>query len=109
MRRSDPLRRASLRAAARVGRTRRPATSAPEEWPSPSSGGFAGGRDRTRLTRRLAPACGGWFGGSNRDKYGLQGTTVWIFDSAVAYRRRPRSLALVADAQWFAAVTRDRE
>ena len=31
----DPDRRADLRAAARVGRTRRSATGVPEEWPSP--------------------------------------------------------------------------
>jgi hypothetical protein len=44
---------AGLRAAARVGRTRRSATGVPEEWPSPSQELFPG-RDRTRLTRRLA-------------------------------------------------------
>ena len=44
--------RASLRAAARVGRTRRSVTSALEEWPS--SPMHAHGRDRTRLIRRLA-------------------------------------------------------
>jgi hypothetical protein len=46
--------RASLRAAARVGRTRRPATGVPEEWPSPLAR-LIGGRHRTRLMRRLAP------------------------------------------------------
>ena len=49
--------RADLRAAARVGRTRRPATGVLEEWPSPPSKGLSGGSGwyRTRLTRRLAP------------------------------------------------------
>ena len=35
-------RRAGLRAAARVGRTRRPVTGVPEEWPSPSPAVAAG-------------------------------------------------------------------
>lgn len=43
--------RGGFRPAVRVGRARRPATDVPEEWPS-----LAGdGKDRTRLTGRLAP------------------------------------------------------
>jgi len=44
---------ADLRAAARVGRARRSATNAPDEWPSPPPR-LARRRDRTRLTDRLA-------------------------------------------------------
>ena len=40
-----------FRAAVRVGRARRPATCVPDEWPSPRR---QPGRDRTRLTGRLA-------------------------------------------------------
>ncbi len=47
-------RHAGSRAVARVGRARRPVTGAPEEWSSPSSMVRLGGRDRTRLTGRLA-------------------------------------------------------
>src|SRR5205823_147915 len=43
----------AFRAAARVGRARRSATNVPDEWPSPSMG-LSRGRDRTRLTDRLA-------------------------------------------------------
>src|SRR5579863_5369297 len=43
----------AFRAAARVGRARRSATNVPDEWPSPPQW-FAAGRDRTRLTDRLA-------------------------------------------------------
>ena len=52
-------RRADLRAAARVGCTRCPATGIPEEWPSPSlwvAARLLTRRYRTRLTRRLAPS-----------------------------------------------------
>jgi hypothetical protein len=51
--RSDLECPASLRAVARVGRTRRSATNAPEEWSSPPRK-TQQGWDRTRLTRRLA-------------------------------------------------------
>ena len=49
----------AFRAAARVGRVRRSATNVPDEWPSPIPAacpmGRMAGRDRTRLTDRLAP------------------------------------------------------
>ena len=45
---------AGFRAAARVGRARRPATGVPDEWSSPR--GVRARRDRTRLTGRLTPS-----------------------------------------------------
>ena len=52
------------------------------------------------------PVHGGRFSGSNRDKCGFRGTTVWIAEFTVARRSRPRSVAnCVVDTQSFAAVT----
>ena len=59
MPRSDPECRASLRAAARVGRTRRSVTSVPEEWPSPPPAVGPGARRRiSRVLSRPEQASG---------------------------------------------------
>ena len=98
--------RASLRAAARVGRKRRSVTSVPEEWPSPSPAVTSEGGTEPGLYAVWRPAHGGRFGGSKRDKCCFQGTTVWIAEFAVACRSRPRNLGnRVVGAQYFAAVT----
>ena len=104
-------RQADLRAAARVGRTRRSATGAPEEWPSPRLGSPQGARSRhrTRLMRRLAPvpqpAGGrrdpsmapltgrrGRFGGQNRDNSAFRGKSLWIANCGIVGRADPASL-----------------
>jgi hypothetical protein len=102
------MRRASFRAAARVGRKRRSATSVPEEWPSPPPAVTPGGGTEPGLYAVWRPVHGdgGRFGGSNRDKCRFWGTTVWTAEFTVACRSRPRSVAdRVVDAECFAAVT----
>ena len=96
------MRRASLRAAARVGRKRRSVTSVPEEWPSPLPGGMPEGGTEPGLHAVWRPIHGGRFGGSSRDKCCFRGTTVWIAEFTVACRSRPRSVAdCVVDTQSF--------
>ena len=97
---------ASFRAAARVGRKRRSVTSVPEEWPSPPPPVTSEGGTEPGLYAVWRPVHGGRFSGSNRDKCGFRGTTVWIAEFTVARRSRPRSVGnCVVDTQSFAAVT----
>jgi len=103
----EPSRRRSGRSheAFGDGRPRGMAITAP--------GHLAAWRDRTRLTRRLAPSrLGDWFsrgrfGGSSRDKCAFQGTTLWIANFVVAGRIRSASVPdCVDETQGFAALTR---
>ena len=64
----------------------------------PAPGGCIGGGTEPGLHAVWRRPRGGRFSGSNRDKCGFWGTTVWIAESAVACLRRPHSVAVVAEA-----------
>jgi hypothetical protein len=81
------------------GRPRGMAITAPDKGGGTEPGLHA-------VWRRLR---GGHFSGSNRDKCGFRGTTVWIAKFAVACRNRLRSFAIVWSTQCLAAVTQDRK
>ena len=72
MRRSDSVRRASLRAAARVGRTRRSATGVPEEWPSPPKG------SAPRVGQNPAYTPSGTFKSGNNSRTSIRTATVGL-------------------------------
>jgi hypothetical protein len=109
VRSSDRVRRAGLRAAARVGRTRRPVTGVPEEWPSPSSGGNAWDGTEPGLHavwRRLLVD-------RSADRIGISavfgGQPCGSPISVLPVKKDPVASPIVWSTRWFAAVTQYRE